>query len=351
MVIKSPRKLIEVPSTWSIPEQIKALNSALSGDGPALAFGASNFEVVDSEIAVVIQTSGSTGSAKEVALSATALMESARASHQFLQANHGDTWSLLLPTHHIAGVNVLVRAIVLGSELVSSHYDYTSIVPTQLFRALNGDQQLLTALKESKAVLVGGGAIQKDLLTLAKEVGINVVTSYGMSEMSGGCIYDGLPLQGVEIQIQNDGRIALRGPMRATEYLGVTTPLADSEGWFVTDDAGELAEGRLVVKGRLDDQIISGGEKISLGAIDEFLNAGGEYVFMSCAIAHPEWGQQLCLASSMRIDRRAITNALRNKFGKHAVAKLFLENITLPVTTIGKPDRQTLSRKFEMIAP
>jgi O-succinylbenzoic acid--CoA ligase len=278
-------------------------------------------------------------------------MESARASHQFLQANHGDTWSLLLPTHHIAGVNVLVRAIVLGSELVSSHYDYTSIVPTQLFRALNGDQQLLTALKESKAVLVGGGAIQKDLLTLAKEVGINVVTSYGMSEMSGGCIYDGLPLQGVEIQIQNDGRIALRGPMRATEYLGVTTPLADSEGWFVTDDAGELAEGRLVVKGRLDDQIISGGEKISLGAIDEFLNAGGEYVFMSCAIAHPEWGQQLCLASSMRIDRRAITNALRNKFGKHAVAKLFLENITLPVTTIGKPDRQTLSRKFEMIAP
>jgi O-succinylbenzoic acid--CoA ligase len=351
MVIKSPRKLIEVPSTWSIPEQIKALNSALSGDGPALAFGASNFEVVDSEIAVVIQTSGSTGSAKEVALSATALMESARASHQFLQANHGDTWSLLLPTHHIAGVNVLVRAIVLGSELVSSHYDYTSIVPTQLFRALNGDQQLLTALKESKAVLVGGGAIQKDLLTLAKEVGINVVTSYGMSEMSGGCIYDGLPLQGVEIQIQNDGRIALRGPMRATEYLGVTTPLADSEGWFVTDDAGELAEGRLVVKGRLDDQIISGGEKISLGAIDEFLNAGREYVFMSCAIAHPEWGQQLCLASSMRIDRRAITNALRNKFGKHAVAKLFLENITLPVTTIGKPDRQTLSRKFEMIAP
>ena len=351
MVIKSPRRLIEVPSTWPIPQQIKALNLALSGEGPALAFGATHCEVVESEIAVVIPTSGSTGSAKEVALSAAALLESARASHQFLQAHPGDTWSLLLPTHHIAGINVLVRAIVLGSELVSSHYDYTSIVPTQLFRALNNDRQLLAALMKSKAVLVGGAAIHEDLLTAAREAGINVVTSYGMSEMSGGCVYDGLPLQGVEIQIRNDDRIALRGPMRATEYLGVTTPLADSAGWFVTDDAGEIVGGRLVVKGRLDDQIISGGEKISLSAIDKFLNVGGEYVFMSCAIAHPEWGQQLCLASSEGIDRKAITNALRNKFGKHAVAKLFLENITLPVTTIGKPDRQTLSRMFEMINP
>ena len=349
MVNKSPRQLVEVPPTWSIPQQVEALSLALTGQGPALAFGPSRFNRVEPEVAIVIPTSGSTGAAKEVALTANALLNSARASHQFLDAKAGERWSLLLPTHHIAGVNVLVRAIALGSEVVTSNFEYTSIVPTQLFRALHGDEELLNSLRKSKAVLVGGAAIHDHLLAEAKLADINAVTSYGMSEMSGGCIYNGIPLQGVEVEIREQGRIALRGPMRATEYLGASTPLADAAGWFVTSDSGEIIDGKLIVSGRIDDQIISGGEKISLGAIDEFLNGGKEYLFMSCAIVDPEWGQQLCLASSQGIDRVAVSRALREKFGKHAVAKLFLENITLPLTTLGKPDRQFLSKKFEMI--
>mgnify|MGYP000002170659 CR=1 FL=1 len=349
MVNKSPRKLIDVPPSWSIPQQIEALSQALTGQGPALAFGSSRFDSVEPAVAVVIPTSGSTGAAKEVALTANALLTSAKASHQFLDAKAGERWSLLLPTHHIAGVNVLVRAIALGSEISPSNFDYTAIVPTQLFRALHGDEELLLALKRSKAVLVGGAAIHDHLLAEAKEVGINAVTSYGMSEMCGGCVYNGIPLQGVEVEIREQGRIALRGPMRATEYLGAKTALADEAGWFMTNDSGEIVDGKLIVSGRIDDQIISGGEKISLGAIDEFLNGGKEYLFMSCAITDPEWGEALCLASSQRIDRMAISQALREKFGKHAVAKLFLENITLPLTAIGKPDRHSLSKKFEMI--
>ena len=183
----------------------------------------------------------------------------------------------------------------------------------------------------------------------ARAEGINVVTSYGMSEMSGGCVYDGTPLAGVEVAIRDEGRIAFRGEMQAKEYLGSSQPLADGLGWFLTSDSGQYENGKLFVIGRIDDQIISGGEKISLSAIDGFLNEMSLGDFMSCAIPHPEWGQQLCLASSMKFDQARISSLLRSKFGNHAVAKLFLAEVELPRTAIGKPDRQALAKKFETI--
>ncbi len=351
MVNTSPRELLEVPSNWSIPQIQEALYAALQGVGPALAFAPSQFNSVDSSIAIVIPTSGSSGAPKEVALTAHAAQASAAASHQFLDAKAGQSWSLLLPTNHIAGVNVLVRAIELGSSITERNFDYTSIVPTQLFRAMNEAGDLLGELQNAQAVLVGGAAIDPDLLRRAKDSGINVITTYGMSEMSGGCVYNGQPLHGVEVEIREEGRIALRGPMQAHGYLGSQLPLADLDGWFLTNDAGHLDDGKLTVLGRIDDLIISGGEKISLSSIDAFLNKMKQSSFMSCAIADLEWGQQLCLASSGEMDNNEISKSLRQNFGNHAVPKLFLENIELPFTSIGKPDRLTLSRKFEMIRP
>lgn len=350
MVNKSPRKLVAVNSAWSVPQIMEALTSALAGDGPALTFAPSKFHSVPESVAVVIPTSGSTGSPKEVALSTAALLASAHASHQFLGATPGERWSLRLPTNHIAGVNVLVRALALGSSLVEKNFEYTAIVPTQLFRALNEESEFLRSLKSAKAVLVGGAAMPSDLLESARIAGINAVTSYGMSEMSGGCIYNGLPLHGVEVEIREDNRIALRGPMQALSYLGHSEPLADNEGWFLTSDAGQVAAGELIISGRIDDQINSGGEKISLGAIDDFLNALGVGEFMSCAISHQEWGQQLCLASSAPFDQRFVSQSLREKFGSHAVPKLFIQTINLPRTSIGKPDRQKLALKFEILS-
>ena len=351
MVNTSPRELLEVPSTWSIPRIQEALHSALQGAGPALAFAPSRFTSVHAEVAVVIPTSGSTGNPKEVALTATAIRASAAASHQFLGAVPGQCWSLLLPTSHIAGVNVLVRAIELGTQIAEKNFDYTSIVPTQLFRALNEEGDLLHSLQNAQAVLVGGAAIDPELLRRAKESGIGVVTTYGMSEMSGGCIYNGQLLDGVEVEIRAEDRIALRGPMQAREYLGSSAPLADSDGWFMTNDAGYFENGTVTILGRIDDLIISGGEKISLSAIDSFLNKAHQNTFMSCAIPHQEWGQQLCLAASGAFDRDEISQSLRENFGNHAVPKLFLQNIQLPLTAIGKPDRLALSKKFEMIRP
>jgi len=351
MVNTSLRELREVPATWSIPRIQEALHTTLQGDGPALAFAPSQFKSVDSNIAIVIPTSGSSGAPKEVALTACAVQASATASHRFLGAKAGQIWSLLLPTNHIAGVNVLARAIELGTTLGEKNFDYTSIVPTQLFRALNEEGDLFRSLQNAQAVLVGGAAVDSQLLQRAKESGINVVTSYGMSEMCGGCVYNGQLLDGVELEIRDGNRIALRGPMQAREYLGSTHPLADEAGWFLTNDAGQFEAGKLTVFGRIDDQIISGGEKISLSAIDGFLNKMYQNTFMSCAIADLEWGEQLCLASSGELDREEVSNALRGNFGNHAVPKLFLERVQLPFTSIGKPDRLTLSRKFEMIRP
>jgi len=262
MVNKSPRELLQVPSAWSTTHTLEALDAALTGTGPALAFGPTHYSEVDSQIAVVIPTSGSTGSAKEVALTADALLASARASHTYLGAQRGERWSLLLPTHHIAGVNVLVRALALQSDLSDDDFEYTSIVPTQLFRALQERGRFLVSLQNAKAVLVGGAATSTELLKSARESGINVVTTYGMSEMSGGCVYNNDPLPGVEVEIRDSGAIALRGPMQASEYLGGALTLTDDAGWFVTSDAGYLKDGKLFVTGRLDDQIISGGEKI-----------------------------------------------------------------------------------------
>ena len=351
MVNKSPRELVQLPSSWSIPHIMEALEAALVGSGPALAFGPTQFDRVSDEIAVVIPTSGSSGTPKEVALSAKALQASAIAAHQYLGAHRGQRWSLQLPTNHIAGVNVLVRALALGTDLADADFEYTSIVPTQLFRALQDGAEDLLALQNARAVLVGGAASSEKLLSEARARGVNVVTTYGMSEMSGGCIYNNVPLLNVEVEIRSDQRIALRGPMQASQYLGLESNLADSDGWFLTSDAGYLENGKLFVIGRVDDQIISGGEKISLSTIDDYLNTHTSLRFMSCAIESQEWGQQLCLAANSIFDENQISHLLREAFGAHAVPKLFLMNIELPETSIGKADRATLSKRFEMIRP
>ncbi len=351
MVNKSPRELVQLPSSWSIPHIMEALDAALVGSGPALAFGPTQFSRVSAEVAVVIPTSGSSGTPKEVALSAQALRASADAAHQYLGATRGQRWSLQLPTNHIAGVNVLVRALSLGTEIAESDFEFTSIVPTQLFRALHDGGADLLALQNARAVLVGGAASSAELLSEARARGVNVVTTYGMSEMSGGCIYNNTPLIGVEVEVRSDQRIALRGPMQASEYLGSEIKLSDEEGWFLTSDAGYLESGKLFITGRVDDQIISGGEKISLSTIDEYLNTHTSHRFMSCAVASQEWGEQLCLASNSDFDEQEISKMLRDTFGGHAVPKLFLKSIYLPETSIGKADRATLSKRFEMIRP
>ena len=341
----SQRKILRVSPACEIPQLAGEITSALVGDGPTLGFGDITSESAAHYAAVVIGTSGSSGSPKEVALTATALISSARASNKFINAKPGETWSLLLPLTHIAAVNVIIRAIELGTLPIDlrnheGEYpkaDYTSIVPTQLFRALNGDVRLLNHLQSAKTVLVGGAALSQSLRNQAELAGIKVVTTYGMTETCGGCVYDGEVLDGVEVEIRN-GKIAVRGPILASS-------ISLDAGWYETTDLGEIKNDKLVVLGRADDVIISGGENLSLNAVEASLSAAFVDVeFAAFSIEDPQWGDSLQIAVVGTVSDEELITHLESDLGSFAKPKGIHRLTSLPLLGIGKVDRKSLAK-------
>jgi O-succinylbenzoic acid--CoA ligase len=345
MDTSSQRKILRVSPACEISQLAGEITVALLGDGPTLGFGEITSEHAPNYAAVAIGTSGTTGTSKEVLLTSTALISSARASNKFIGAQSGQTWSLLLPLTHIAGVNVVVRSMELGSTPIDlrdfdGEYpkaDYTAIVPTQLFRALNGDQRLLNHLKSAKAVLVGGAALSQSLRNQAELVGIKVITTYGMTETCGGCVYNGTALDGVEIEIRN-GKICIKGPVLASS-------ISLNEGWFETNDLGEYDNDQLVVIGRSDDVIISGGENLSLSAVENSLSiAFPNTQFAAFAVNDPQWGQSLHLAVVGTIRDNEISAHLEMDLGVFAKPKGVHRMTSLPLLGIGKIDRKSLAK-------
>lgn len=345
MDTSSQRKILRVSPACEISQLVGEITAALVGDGPTLGFGEITSESAPSYACVAIGTSGTTGTSKEVLLTSTALISSARASNKFIGAQSGQTWSLLLPLTHIAAVNVVVRAIELGTAPIDlrdfdGEYpkaDFTAIVPTQLFRALNGDQRLLDHLKSAKAVLVGGAALSQSLRNQAELVGIKVITTYGMTETCGGCVYDGAALDGVEIEIRN-GKICIKGPVLASS-------IAVNDGWYETNDLGEYHNDQLVVIGRSDDVIISGGENLSLNAVENSLSiAFPDTQFAAFAVEDPQWGQSLQLAVVGDITEDQIATHLEKDLGVFAKPKGVHRMTSLPLLGIGKIDRKSLAK-------
>ena len=299
--------------SWSIPQTLEQLSLALENGWD-----------------ISISTSGSTGAPKEIFLPAKAMRFSAESSNKYLGANPGDIWSLLLSPEHTAGLNVLIRSILLGSKPVTQNEsaDFTAIVPTQLFRALNSDKDLLKHLQGCKAVLVGGAHADAELLASAKSEGINCVTTYGMTETSGGCIYNGEPLPGVAIRIGET--IQIKGPMLAR------VPLED--GYFVTSDLGKFENGKLVILGRADDVINSGGKKVSLSKVENALGKS----FAAFGSNNSEWGASLNIATTSAMTDEEIQLILSVKFGVKALNIFRVKEI--PRTALEKIDRQALGK-------
>jgi O-succinylbenzoic acid--CoA ligase len=279
---------------------------------------------------ISISTSGSSGVPKEILIPTNAMILSAKNANNYVGAKPGDRWSLLLSPEHTAGLNVLVRSIELGTTPVTSNEtaDFSAIVPTQLYRAINGDAQLLKHLQGCKAVLVGGAHADSELLAAAKSVGINCITTYGMTETSGGCIYDGEALPGVEIRIGET--IELKGPMLAKVEL--------KDGYFVTSDLGKIENGKLIILGRADDVINSGGKKVSLSKVE---NALGE-AFAAFGSENSEWGSALNIATTSQMSDEEIQLVLSVKFGVKAL-KIYRVN-EIPRTALMKIDRQVLGK-------
>lgn len=351
-------RLVDPDSTVS--EVMEHLAKALVSKGPALAFGSVQSAVAPSNISIVVATTGSTGVSKEVGLSAKALLASAKSSNAFVGAEFGNSWSLLLPLTHIAAVNVLVRALELGTDVIDlrnyvgeyPRVDFTAIVPTQLHKALNGDEALLRHLQSAKAVLVGGAALSTELHLKSEAAGITIVTTYGMTETCGGCVYNGTPLDGVTIKIAPDKKIALAGEVVASGYLGADALWQNSfrDGFFYSSDIGRMENEKLIIEGRSDDVIISGGENISLSAVERSLHQHFPHKsFAAFSMSDSRWGQALYLAVAGEgfPSETEISDYLSEQFGPFLKPKGFLFLPELPLMGIGKVDKSKLQDLLE----
>jgi len=323
---------------------------------------------VDDDIAVVVSTSGTTGSPKGAQLSATALIASAKATHQRLGGP--GRWLLALPAHHIAGLQVLVRSVVAGTTpaAIAPSFDaaefasavqslrpdrrYVSLVAAQLDKALL-DPRSAAALATVDAVMIGGGPMPPGLAERAAAAGVSVVRTYGMSETAGGCVYDGVPLDGVLVRI-DDGRIVLGGVTLADGYRNPVQPDPFAEpGWFRTDDLGAVDDsGVLSVLGRVDDAISTGGLTV-LPQLVEAALATHPAVADSAVfgITDDRLGQRVvaavvvcpgCAAPTLAELRSHVTSTLSSTA---APREIHLIN-ELPRRGIGKIDRQRLIELF-----
>jgi len=338
------------------------LRSALNGSDPLVDGPLDGWE---KRAVLGVPTSGSTGEPKTVLLDAAALTTSAEATHERLGGP--GTWLLALPTSHIAGIQVLVRSIVAGTTpgeldlskgframgfaqaarpvLDQPGRHYTALVPTQLSRLVVGEGPGLAALRQFDGVLIGGAATPPKLLEQARALGVQVVTTYGMSETAGGCVYDGEPLR--DVSVRTDDVIEISGPVLALGYRGSAEPFGE---WFRTGDLGRLRDGRLEVLGRADDVIVTGGEKVPPVLVERAL-ATVEGVLEACVVGVPddEWGQVVAAAVVARGEEPSLDElkvAVAEAVGRAAVPKLVRFVHELPLRGPGKVDRTAVTDSF-----
>jgi O-succinylbenzoic acid--CoA ligase len=276
----------------------------LTGDADRDVDAVAGWLESDETDSLVISTSGSSGAPKQVLLGRAAALASAGASAARLGAT--GQWLLALPSSYVAGFNVVVRSLLAGHRpavlgdrtpaQVVTDGAFVSVVPTQLHRWLDSPDDR-GALARCHTVLVGGGPVDASLRARAEEAGVRAVATYGSTETCGGCVYDGLPLDGVGLALAADGRIRIGGPTLFDGYLEdpAATRTALVDGWFVTSDAGRLDEdGRLRVLGRVDDMVVSGGVNVPAAAVAARLRehpavAAAEVVGLPDA----EWGNRV----------------------------------------------------------
>lgn len=295
---------------------------------------------------LLIETSGSTGAPKRVLLTRDAVLASVEASARRVGTGR---WVLRLPSSYIAGIQVLVRSLVAGQEPSldgdMDEGDCLSLVPTQLHRALT-DADETKRLAACHVVLLGGGPFDPELRERAEAAGINIVATYGASETAGGCVYDGYPLDGVAMVIGGDGRIQLGGATIFEGYDGdeELTRRHLIDGWFLTNDAGRLADdGRLQLLGRLDDVVVSGGVKIPLPAVSRRLREHPRVEHAECVgIEDAEWGTRVVAVVVGRLSLDQARDWVSEVHPRAWAPRSVTRVDAIPLLDNGKVDRRAL---------
>jgi len=308
--------------------------------------------------ALVVFTSGTAGIPKGVRLTLANLEAAARASVEHLGHGADDTWLLALPLHHVAGISILVRSAWAGGAVrLLNGFDpatfagalhqgatMASVVPTMLARLLDHDPGPYTGVR---SVLVGGGSIPAGLLERAAEAGLPVLPTYGMTETFGQVAtlrpgaplsYRAHPLPGVEIRIEDDGRVAVKGPQVSPGYLGESDR---SDPWLVTNDLGEVdAEGAVRILGRADTVIVTGGENVDPSRVEtELLASSSVDEVVVVGVPDPEWGMVVGCVYAGEASPDELEADLKARLPVFMVPKRWLRVELIPRTPLGKPDR------------
>ena len=399
-------RVLPVPGGRAVTEVFPALEGVLADRGPAwlpvpaddpartrlLVTSQRPGEPIDDRAALVVSTSGSTGTPKGAMLPADALGASAAATDSFLGGP--GRWLLALPAHHIAGLQVILRSLRAGyaptvmdvtggfepaalpsaveCALAGAPRVYTSLVPGQLAKVLDeGPPEAVDALARVEAILLGGAAAAPGILARASDAGIRLVRTYGMSETAGGCVYDGLPLEGVEVRIEGDddgpdddksddddkardlptGRVWLRGPQVALGYRNAPDhPAFARPGWFRTDDAGRIgSDGRLRIVGRLDEAISVGGLTLLPQTVEDALRGHPAVVdVVVVGIPDARLGARPVAAVTLRSPATAddLRAHVRAELGAHSAPARVAVLTALPTLPGGKVDRRSVARAF-----
>lgn len=413
-------------------EILRAFERSLTGDLPNSARDNQNprGQTQDPEsLALVVGTSGSTGAPKQTALSVRALRASARATERFFAdcPSSGSAkqrrvvseapaqWLLTLPAHYVAGAQVLARSVLAGTtpvvaasitdgvsftpevflnaaERLSCARRFVSLVPTQVHKLLEAAEaspalgsEIYDALGQFTGILLGGAPASASLLEATRELGLNVVTTYGSAETAGGCVYSGVALPGVRLRVVPEdagladspvvagaevaGRIWLGGEHLASGYLGDSARTAshffvDAHGcrWYRTDDYGSFVPPApntpedggapaLSVLGRSDDVIITGGVKVSSHAVAAVLESHPAVREAAVAgVPDARWGAAVIAAVTLRnlpehygADAAETAGQLQQlcgaQLGAAGVPKVVRIVPDFPAASTGKPDR------------
>ena len=307
--------------------------------------------------ALILHTSGTSDGPKLVRLSRSAVEAAVTSSSEALGATSEDGWLGCLPVAHVGGLLVVLRGVLLGAPVaVHRRFDpdeiaaadgaaFTSLVPTMLGRLLDAGIDLA----RFRAILIGGSGLSPELRERAERAGARVVETYGLTESCGGVVYDGRPLEGTEVRVGADDEIELRGPTLLSGYRTGDEPPLSEDGWLRTGDAGELDEcGRLRILGRLDDVIVTGGEKVSPGEVEAVVLARARVREVAVAgRPDPDWGERI-VAWVVPVDPSnpptldELRDAVAGVLPRHAAPRELRVVERLPMTFSGKVRRDAL---------
>ncbi|HXZ82886.1 MAG TPA: AMP-binding protein [Acidimicrobiales bacterium] len=345
--------VLPVDQRLPAPAKIRVLEALR----PAVVVGADGDETklaaarpIEEGDAYVVATSGTTGEPRGVVLTHDAVTASACAVSTRLGVDPArDKWLCCLPLAHVGGLAVVTRALATGTPLevqpvfavggvtsaAARGATLVSLVPTTCAR-------LGAEAARFRTIVLGGGPMPNVRPR-------NAVATYGMTETGSGVVYDGWPLDGVEIRIAAGGEIVLRGPMLLRAYRFGDDP-KDADGWFRTGDAGMLSpQGQLEVFGRMADVIRTGGESVWPVPVEAVLRAHpGVAEVVIVGVPDPEWGERVVAvvettdASPPTLDE--LRELVRGELGPIAAPKELVLVPALPRTGIGKVRRDTLKR-------